>query len=125
MLRTTLLATSLSLATALVGCPAAEVTPDAAATADAPVSTADAPVSTSDAPASARPSCDALFIACHDADTGSGPAHECHELGHEESTTEAACAAELTRCTMLCEAALAVDAGPFDAGPAQDAPHAH
>ena len=118
MLRTTLLATSLSLATALVGCPAAEVTPDAAAAVDAPTSASDARVTS-------RPSCDALFTACHDADTGSGPAHECHELGHEDTSTEAACAAELTRCIMLCEAALAVDAGPFDAGPAQDAPHAH
>lgn len=118
MLRTTLLVSSFLIAATLAGCPAPEAAPDAAAAADAPMST-------SDAPSTARPSCDALFVACHDADTGSGPAHECHELGHDETSTEATCAAELTRCTMLCEAALAVDAGPFDAGPAQDAAHAH
>ncbi len=111
MFRNALTAASLLLGTALAGCPATESAPDAP--------------SASDAPSTSRPSCDALFLACHDADTGSGPAHECHELGHDETSTEATCAAELTRCTMLCEAALAVDAGPFDAGPAQDAPHSH
>jgi len=85
------------------------------------IATAAAP----DARTASRPSCDALFIACHDADPGSGPIHDCHELGHDESSTEATCAAEVTRCTMLCEAAAAVDAGPFDAGPPSDAPHSH
>ena len=51
--------------------------------------------STSDAFVELRPSCELIVAACHDVDPGSGPIHDCHELGHAETATEAACAAQL------------------------------
>jgi hypothetical protein len=69
--------------------------------------------------------CADIIAACHDVDPGSGPLHDCHEIGHDE--VESACAPERDRCVMLCLAAAAVDAGPLphDAGPSPDAPHTH
>jgi hypothetical protein len=112
-----MLRTALSLATlcslfALTGCPT-ESTPDA--------NHVDA--------ASATHSCDEIVEHCHDVDPGTGPIHDCHELAHAVSSTEAICAAALENCHAICEAAVVdagpVDAGQFDAGPTPDAHHAH
>ena len=46
------------------------------------------------------PSCVDLSDVCHEADTGSGPAHDCHEIAH--SDVEADCAAALADCTTAC-----------------------
>lgn len=99
---------------ALAGCPTTESTADA--------NNVDA--------ASATPSCDEIVEHCHDVDPGTGPIHDCHELAHAASSTEATCAAALENCHTICEAAALVDAGPvdagqFDAGPTPDAPHVH
>jgi len=48
------------------------------------------------------PACVELSEVCHEADTGSGPGHECHEIAHAD--VEADCAAELASCTATCEA---------------------
>jgi hypothetical protein len=37
---------------------------------------------------------------CHEADTGSGPAHDCHEIAHADD--EDACAAALVDCMSVC-----------------------
>jgi uncharacterized repeat protein (TIGR04052 family) len=66
---------------------------------DAPV--LDAPVGTN--------ACQDIINACHDVDPGSGPLHDCHELGHDE--VESACAPERDRCVALCGAAMSLDGG--------------
>jgi len=78
-----------------------------------------------DAAVSLSPSCQEIIHHCHEVDPGTGPIHDCHELGHDTTSTEAQCAAQLSTCTMLCEA---VDAGAGvieDAGVTDDAPHMH
>jgi hypothetical protein len=47
-----------------------------------------------------EPSCIELIEVCHEADTGTGPAHECHETAHADD--EAACAAALPDCMTAC-----------------------
>ncbi len=37
---------------------------------------------------------------CHAADTGSGPGHDCHSLGHEGDS--AACEAQMASCMEIC-----------------------
>lgn len=103
------------------GCPESEpVDRDVGSRPDA--ATLDAPnesdVAVLDAFPAPRPSCDELVVRCHDVDPGSGPIHECHELGHDESATEAECAARLMMCVALCST---VDAGTHHA----DAHHGH
>lgn len=44
--------------------------------------------------------CKVVGELCHEADTGSGPGHDCHELGHENDP--AACAAGFAKCIDLC-----------------------
>ena len=51
------------------------------------------------------PSCVELSETCHEADTGSGAGHDCHETAHAD--VEADCAAELASCTATCEAIIA------------------
>jgi hypothetical protein len=46
------------------------------------------------------PACVDLSEVCHEADTGSGPAHDCHETAHADD--EAACAAALPDCMTAC-----------------------
>jgi hypothetical protein len=46
------------------------------------------------------PSCVDLTEMCHEADTGSGPAHDCHEIAHADD--EDACAAALVDCMSVC-----------------------
>jgi hypothetical protein len=45
-------------------------------------------------------SCIDLSELCHEADTGSGPAHDCHEIAHAD--VEADCAAALVDCMTTC-----------------------
>jgi len=47
------------------------------------------------------PACKAISEACHAADSGSGEAHECHELAHQD--VEAPCALEKESCVAVCE----------------------
>ncbi len=47
-----------------------------------------------------QPSCVDLSEVCHEADTGSGPAHDCHEIAHDD--VEADCAAALVDCMSVC-----------------------
>ena len=63
--------------------------------------------SSDDAFVELRPSCETIIGRCHDVDPGSGPIHDCHETAHD-GPSEAACAAILDECVMLCSA---VDAG--------------
>ncbi|MDQ3032437.1 MAG: hypothetical protein M3Y87_08485 [Myxococcota bacterium] len=44
--------------------------------------------------------CETISHTCHAFDTGSGPAHECHELGHASDV--GACEAALAGCLMTC-----------------------
>jgi hypothetical protein len=44
--------------------------------------------------------CQVIGELCHEADTGSGPGHECHELGHEGHAE--ACAAGFRDCIAIC-----------------------
>lgn len=48
--------------------------------------------------------CSGLGSTCHVVDPGSGPLHECHELGH--GGDEVACSAQRTACVDACGAAL-------------------
>ena len=50
------------------------------------------------------PSCVELSDVCHEADTGTGPAHDCHEVAHTDDEAEGA--AELASCTATCEAVI-------------------
>jgi hypothetical protein len=54
------------------------------------------------------PSCAAIMDICHAADIEPGPAHDCHEVAHND--VEGDCAAQKTSCIATCEAVLA-DAG--------------
>ena len=45
-------------------------------------------------------SCDTIGQTCHPYDTGSGPAHDCHEVGHAGDV--AACDAALAGCMATC-----------------------
>jgi hypothetical protein len=45
-------------------------------------------------------SCERIAEACHDKDTGSGPAHECHEFS--ESSTDDQCAEKEDDCLASC-----------------------
>jgi hypothetical protein len=58
--------------------------------------------------------CEVIGELCHEADTGSGPAHECHEVGHVGNA--AACEAEFASCIGTCVA----DEGAGGAGSEQD-----
>ena len=44
--------------------------------------------------------CQVLGELCHEADTGSGPAHDCHEVGHE--SVGATCLKEFAGCVGTC-----------------------
>ncbi|MBS2012918.1 MAG: hypothetical protein JST00_08530 [Deltaproteobacteria bacterium] len=63
---------------------------------------------------SAFASCQAILDACHEKDVGTGPVHDCHELGHD-ATSDAPCAAKKDECVKTCNAATTDDAGS-DAG---------
>jgi hypothetical protein len=54
------------------------------------------------------PSCADIMDICHAADTEPGPAHDCHEVAHND--VEGPCAAQKTSCIQTCEAVHA-DAG--------------
>jgi hypothetical protein len=45
-------------------------------------------------------SCVEIMDACHGADEGTGPAHDCHEVAHAD--VEADCAAEKDACLAAC-----------------------
>jgi hypothetical protein len=63
----------------------------------------------------ADPHCAALGSLCHFADTGSGTAHDCHELGHENNAAK--CAEEFDACATFCLAAIEeLEAGVGGAG---------
>lgn len=57
--------------------------------------------------------CRALGSYCHDADTGSGRGHECHNIGH--AGDEEACVEEFEGCISFCKEALE-EAGEGGAG---------
>ncbi len=97
--------------------PAPATTPDSGA--DTALSETGAEVGASDAGLSA---CNRIITKCHDVDPGSGPLHDCHELGH--ATDEAQCEPKVDECVALCEAANA-DGGTHDHDAAGDAPHDH
>jgi hypothetical protein len=46
--------------------------------------------------------CERIVEACHDADTGSGKPHECHEFAEEASATDEACADREDDCLEAC-----------------------
>lgn len=46
------------------------------------------------------PSCAEISESCHVADTGSGPAHDCHELAHED--VESDCVLAKEACLVSC-----------------------
>jgi hypothetical protein len=50
------------------------------------------------------PSCAEIMDVCHAADEGSGPAHDCHNIAHDD--VEAACAEQKDSCITTCEDAL-------------------
>ncbi|TAK23864.1 MAG: hypothetical protein EPO40_25230 [Myxococcaceae bacterium] len=58
------------------------------------------------------PTCEAIIARCHPLDTGSGPAHDCHEFAESRGQTEAMCVARRDDCFRSC---VASDAGA-DAG---------
>jgi hypothetical protein len=68
------------------------------------------------------PTCEVIGELCHEADTGSGPGHDCHELGHEGHA--AACVAGFDDCIALCVPAEegGGGGGAAGSGPAPD-PH--
>lgn len=53
--------------------------------------------------------CADIIAACHEVDPGSGPIHDCHEVGHDGD--EAACTPVRASCVSMCEAAEPVDGG--------------
>jgi hypothetical protein len=61
-----------------------------------------------------RLQCQVLGELCHEADTGSGPAHDCHEVGHDGVAKN--CVEEFTSCTFSC-----VDVGAGGAASRPDA----
>src|SRR5881394_1654884 len=44
--------------------------------------------------------CQVLGELCHEADTGSGPAHDCHETGHQG--TASTCVKDFSSCIHTC-----------------------
>lgn len=65
-----------------------------------------------------KASCDQIVAACHPLDTGSGPAHDCHEAAEAAEATEESCAARKAECLTACPAPIAADASPqTDASP--------
>jgi hypothetical protein len=60
--------------------------------------------------------CEVIGELCHEADTGSGSAHDCHETGHEG--TVAACVKDFASCIHTC----VTDADDLGAGGAGSAP---
>lgn len=46
--------------------------------------------------------CERIAEACHDKDTGAGPAFECHELAEASTTNDDACAEQEQECTDVC-----------------------
>lgn len=48
-----------------------------------------------------EPDCKAIVDACHSVDPGSGPAHECHEIG--EANNAARCTEHLPSCRSACQ----------------------
>lgn len=48
-------------------------------------------------------SCERVYEACHEKDTGSGKPHECHEAAEEEGVTDDACAAIEDECLEACK----------------------
>lgn len=113
------------IALVLFGCEAAApaVTPDGtiadAALGDVSVGdvAVDAPM---DAHAGPFADCAAIILACHAADPGTGPLHDCHELAHD-AASNAECAPARAACVALCTGATGTDAAMSDAGAA----HAH
>lgn len=61
--------------------------------------------------------CARIVAACHDLDPGSGPIHDCHEVGHDE--VESACIERIAYCLVACSpsdgGSDATDAGMHDA----------
>lgn len=55
--------------------------------------------------------CRAISSACHAVDPGSGPIHECHDVGH--AGDDATCREREAECLALCAA---VDGGTHDGG---------
>jgi hypothetical protein len=66
----------------------------------APMATAGAACSSSTPSADPTGSCREIARACHPHDTGSGIAHECHELGHDGN--DALCAPRRDECLAAC-----------------------
>lgn len=64
---------------------------------------------------SAFAACQAIIDACHEKDVGTGPVHDCHDLGHE-ATSDAPCAAKKDECVKTCNAAGTEDDAGSDAG---------
>ena len=62
--------------------------------------------------------CQVLGELCHAADTGSGPAHDCHEVGHVGNA--AACEAEFAGCVATCTDANVGGGGAGGAGASDD-----
>jgi hypothetical protein len=62
--------------------------------------------------------CQVLGELCHAADTGSGPAHDCHEVGHVGDA--AACEAEFAGCMGTCTGADIGGGGAGGAGAGED-----
>jgi hypothetical protein len=62
--------------------------------------------------------CQVLGELCHAADTGSGPAHDCHEVGHVGNA--AACEAEFAGCVGTCTGADIGGGGAGGAGAGDD-----
>lgn len=46
--------------------------------------------------------CERIAEACHDKDTGDGPAYECHELAEAGDANDDACAEQEQECTDVC-----------------------
>jgi hypothetical protein len=47
--------------------------------------------------------CERIVEACHEADPGSGPIHDCHEDAEAPGVTDAICAEREDDCHELCE----------------------
>ena len=56
------------------------------------------------------PSCQAIIDACHPADVGEGPAHDCHEIAHDNGTEDKG-AAKKQECIVTCQTVTGADAG--------------
>ena len=54
--------------------------------------------------------CADIVNACHEVDPGSGPLHDCHEIGHDGDETMCT-QAVADGCVTMCEAAPPVDGG--------------